>query len=151
MSAVQTRPIPFEAVEVLQTRHLSDMGWSRACRTPNEIASSATHAIDWTAPSDKRPLRRHAQEVVAAAALALLAHHAYASPGVGDFLAVVGDKGISRPMLDIGQFKVVRSRAAASMEPWELSDAAAMAVRQTLAAGAARPTFKIRALPEYNG
>jgi len=41
------------------------------------------------------------------------------------------------------------SRAAASMQPVDLSEAEAAALREVLASGAARPKIKIAPLPEY--
>ena len=43
------------------------------------------------------------------------------------------------------------SRAAASMQPMDLSEAQALSLQQTLASGAARPKIRIAPLPEYKG
>jgi hypothetical protein len=43
------------------------------------------------------------------------------------------------------------SRAAASMQPMDLSDAQALSLQQALARGTARPKIRIVPLPEYEG
>jgi hypothetical protein len=43
------------------------------------------------------------------------------------------------------------SRAAASMQPMDLSEAQALSLQQALASGAARPKIRIAPLPEYEG
>jgi hypothetical protein len=43
------------------------------------------------------------------------------------------------------------SRAAASMQPMDLSEAESSSMQQALASGAARPKIRIAPLPEYRG
>ena len=43
------------------------------------------------------------------------------------------------------------SRAAASMQPMDLSEAQALSLQQALASGAARPKIRISPLPEFEG
>jgi hypothetical protein len=75
--------------------------------------------------------------------------------GVGEFLVVLADNGVSRAMLDINEVKsdqeAVFSRAAASMQPMDLSRAEALVVQQALTSGSARPRIKIAPLPEFRG
>jgi hypothetical protein len=47
--------------------------------------------------------------------------------------------------------KAAGSRAAASMQPMDLSEAQSLSMKQALASGAARPIIRIAPLPEYKG
>lgn len=77
------------------------------------------------------------------------------APTAEEYLAVVDDSGISRPMLSISEVEAIpapaSSRAAASMQPMELSEADALAIEQSFASGSARPRIKIAPLPPYQG
>lgn len=150
MNTMQTRPIPDGAVDVLKNRRVYDMEWQRAYPAPRDTNNTTSLPnFERSVSSGRNPLWQCTQ--AAAAAFALLTQPAFASPGVGEFLAGVDDSGISRPMLDIDQVKCQRSRAAASMQPLELSHSAAKVIKQSLASGSAQPKIKIAPLPQYNG
>jgi len=164
MSMTQTRPIPNYAIDALKDRLASALRVTELPRGgPTEREATLIADVDaLLAASYDRTQRTSpwclARDAVAAAALTFLVHctpQIPVTPCVGEFLVVLDDRGVSRAMLDINEVKAsqeaVCSRAAASMQPMDLSESQASAMQQVLRSGLARPKIKTTSLPEYKG
>ena len=149
MAKLVTRPIPGHALES-DVRNRISLIKREALAQENDAVPTEFSFQDAPAPSQISSWGR-VQETIAASALGfLLASGTNLPPmkSAGDFLVVLDDEGLTRPILDLNEVTQV-SRAAVSMRPMDLSQCEAATIAKSLAAGSARPKIEIKPLSHF--
>ena len=156
MTRMLTRPIPNIALETLNDRfvearrevELAEIGRS-SLDTRREVAEKVFAAVRGS--SRDVPGWRLMQDALAAAAITFLGQHAAfldTPSSAGEFLVVLNDRGVTRPIVGIDE---VQGRAGASMQPMLLSEEDAALLQRLLKSGTARPRIDVAELPQYGG
>jgi hypothetical protein len=113
------------------------------------------HGARISAPADPPGLAEHATAHAAFLVLMRCPKYVRSTEPVGEFLAVLADRGVTRPILDMAEVGLPQERAStragASLEPMDLSEADARAIHEAMAAGSARPKVRIAKLSQHEG
>ncbi len=165
MNEVLTRPIPDFAIEALKVHRLAEarrnaeFGEKEQTGLQSSVFDLSRDDFVAVQRSDQKASPwRVARDTAAVTALTLLMQTlpTHTPPTTGDFLVVLADSGVSRPMLDMSEVtskkaSVVCSRAAASMQPMELSKADAEALRACFRRGSGSPDNQNRDTAAVSG
>jgi hypothetical protein len=159
MNEILTRPIPEFAVEAIKEGRVAEVIRTAELQRTEQIGLQSNKLdfdndtlIAVRSSNQSASYWRRACDAAAAAATLTLLGQSLSTPlppTTSRFLSIVSDRGVSRPMLDMSE--VTTSRAAASMQSMDLSEADANVIKQALATGSSRPRIKIAVLPQYQG